>query len=233
LPPVARTNDFVIKDRPDPQSPRVAHVLADAQNRTQLSQELDDSPKSSSTQGVEFEEQPLFTRTRVILGFVALVLVAAVIAILFRPTQVTRRPPLPQPDQTVGPVSPDNQPPLPPQPETKAPENKIQTLDRSPEKPVAKGTAAVAKPQPPPKPSAGNRVKVATEVVEEPEAQADSGGLSQSDVPGLLSMARKDAGDGKYEKAGREFRTILKLQPNNPDARDGLRKLNLAQKDQQ
>jgi hypothetical protein len=46
-------------------------------------------------------------------------------------------------------------------------------------------------------------------------------------------MARKDAGDGKYEKAGREFRTILKLQPNNPDARDGLRKLNLAQKDQQ
>jgi hypothetical protein len=76
-------------------------------------------------------------------------------------------------------------------------------------------------------------VKVATEVVEEPEAQADSGGLSQSDVPGLLSMARKDAGDGKYEKAGREFRTILKLQPNNPDARDGLRKLNLAQKDQQ
>ena len=76
-------------------------------------------------------------------------------------------------------------------------------------------------------------MKTTTEAAEEPEAQSETGGLSQSDIPGLLSMARKDAGDGKYEKAGREYRTILKLQPGNQDAKDGLRKLNLAEKDQQ
>ena len=113
VPPVAPTNDFVIKDSSEPQSLRAAHVLADAQNRNQLSQELEDSPRGSSSDEIEFEEQPLLTRTRLILGVVALVLVAAVIAILFRPTQVTRRPPLSQQDQAVGPVSPDNKQSLP------------------------------------------------------------------------------------------------------------------------
>ena len=44
VPPVAPTNDFVIKDSSEPQSLRAAHVLADAQNRNQLSQETRGQP---------------------------------------------------------------------------------------------------------------------------------------------------------------------------------------------
>jgi hypothetical protein len=227
VPPVARTNDFVMKDSSEAQSLRAAHVLADAQNRKQLSQEFEDSPRSSSTQGAEFEEQPLFTRTRIILGVVALVLVAAVIAILFRPTQVTRRPPLPQQDQAVGPVSPDNQPPVPAAPETKVSEAKTQQSNPPGDKPVAKGTATVAKPQPPAKPSAGNRVKPTTEAVDEPEISHESGGFTLKDLPQLLKMAQTDAGAGNYAKAKREYQKVLSLQPNNQDAKDGLHKLDL------
>jgi hypothetical protein len=227
VPVVARTNDFVIKDSSEPQSLRAAHVLADTQNRAQLSQELDDSSRSSSTEAVEFEEQPLFTRTRVIFGLVALVLVAAVVAILFRPTQVTRRAPLPQQDQAVGPVSTESQPPVPSQPETKASEIKTQKADTPAEKPAAKVAARVPKPQPPPKASAGNHVKATTEGAEEPEIYHEPAGFTLKDVPQLLKMAQTDAGAGDYPKAKREYQKILSLQPNNQDARDGLRRLDL------
>ena len=53
--------------------------------------------------------------------------------------------------------------------------------------------------------------------------------MTQKDIPRLLQWARSDAGNGRYEKAGQEYRVILQLEPNNPDAREGLRKLQLAQ----
>ena len=71
VPKGGRTNDFVLKDSSEPESLRAAHVHADEQNRTQLSQQLENTPGSSSSEAIEFEEQPLFTRTRVILGVVA------------------------------------------------------------------------------------------------------------------------------------------------------------------
>jgi hypothetical protein len=233
VPPVARTNDFVMKDSSEPQSLRAAHVLADAQNRTQFSPDLEDTPRSSSLEAAEFEEQPVFTRTRVILGVVALVLVAALIAILFRPTQVTRRPPPPQQDQAVGPVSPENQPPVPPAPETRTSETKTQKSESAAEKPAAKGAVTVPRPQPPAKPSAGNRVKNTTEGVEEPEIYHESGGFTLKDLPQLLKMAQIDAGAGNYAKAKREYQKVLSLQPNNQDAKDGLHKLDLIPTDQQ
>jgi hypothetical protein len=238
VPPVARTNDFVMKDSSEPQSLRAAHVLADEQNRMQLSPDLEDTPTSSSLEAAEFEEQAVFTRTRVILGVAALVLVAALIAILFRPTQVTRRPAPPQQDQAAGPTSPDNQPPVLPAAETrtsetKAPETKTQKSEPMAEKPAAKGALTIPRPQPPAKPSAGNRVKNTTEGVEEPEANHESGGFTLKDLPPLLKMAQIDAGAGNYAKAKREYQKVLSLQPNNQDAKDGLHKLDLIPTDQQ
>ena len=194
---------------------------------------LEDSPRGSSSDEIEFEEQPLLTRTRLILGVVALVLVAAVIAILFRPTQVTRRPPLSQQDQAVGPVSPDNKQSVPAALESKASEAKTQQSNPSANKPVAKGTTAVVKPQPPVKPAAGNRVKTTTEIPEEPEISHESGGFTLKDVPQLLKMAQTDAGAGDYAKAKREYQKVLSLQPNNQEAKDGLHKLDLIPTEQQ
>jgi hypothetical protein len=231
-PPVARTNDFVMKDSSEPQSLRAAQVLADAQNRSQFSEDLEDTPGSSSLEAAEFEEQPVFTRTRVILGVVALVLVAALIAILFRPTQVTRRPPPPRQDQAVGPVSPDSQPPVPPAAETRTSETKTQKSESADEKPAAKAAVTVPRLQPPAKPSAGNRVKNTTEGVEEPEIYHESGGFTLKDLPQLLKMAQIDAGAGNYAKAKREYQKVLSLQPNNQDAKDGLHKLDLIPTDQ-
>jgi hypothetical protein len=62
-----------------------------------------------------------------------------------------------------------------------------------------------------------------------PSYQEDSGGLSQKDIPALLRMAQADAGAGSYDKARTEFQKILRLQPNNQDAKEGLRKLGLAE----
>jgi cytoskeletal protein RodZ len=236
-PPVVHTNDFVMKDSSEAQSLRAAHVLANAQNWTQLSPDLEDSPGSSSGEAAEFEEQPLFTRTRVILGLVALVLVAALIAVLFRPRQLTRGPLPPPQDQAAGPASPEIQPPVPPKPETRTAETRTsetKTPKLEPaEKPAAKGSAAVAKPQPPAKPSVGNRVKSPTEAGVEPEIYHESGGFTARDVPQLLKMAQTDAGAGNYAQAKREYQKVLSLQPNNQDAKDGLRKLDLIPTDQQ
>jgi hypothetical protein len=101
------------------------------------------------------------------------------------------------------------------------------------EKPAAKGSAAVAKPQPPAKPSVGNRVKSPTEAGVEPEIYHESGGFTARDVPQLLKMAQTDAGAGNYAQAKREYQKVLSLQPNNQDAKDGLRKLDLIPTDQQ
>jgi hypothetical protein len=68
---------------------------------------------------------------------------------------------------------------------------------------------------------------------EEPQAHDDSGGVSQKDIPALLGMAQRDAGAGNYDKAKREYKKILSLQPGNQEAKDGLRRLDLIQQDQQ
>jgi hypothetical protein len=83
----------------------------------------------------------------------------------------------------------------------------------------------------PPKTTAKNK-KDAVEAPPEVDASlSEFGGLTQKDIPRLLDNAKRDAGDGNYDKARREYQAILKLQANNPDAKEGLRKLSIIQGD--
>lgn len=61
------------------------------------------------------------------------------------------------------------------------------------------------------------------------EGNSTYDGMTQRDIPRLLQWARSDAGNGNYAKAAQEYRVILQLQPNNPDAKEGLRKIQVAQ----
>lgn len=56
-------------------------------------------------------------------------------------------------------------------------------------------------------------------------------GMTVKDIPRLLEMARSDAGSGNYDKARREYTVVVRLQPNNADAKEGLRRLDVAQSD--
>jgi hypothetical protein len=46
-------------------------------------------------------------------------------------------------------------------------------------------------------------------------------------------MAQTDAGQDHYVNARNEYSTILQLQPNNQEAKEGLRRLDIIQKDRQ
>ena len=54
-------------------------------------------------------------------------------------------------------------------------------------------------------------------------------GMTQRDIPRLLQWARSDAGNGNYAKAAQEYRVILQLRPSDPDAKEGLRRIQVAQ----
>ncbi len=190
----------------------------------------------------EFEERPLITRTRVILGAVAVVLVGALVAVLYRPAHVSKSPIPLQLDQSATKEIPYKQPPATSEPEaeTAPPESKIvKTEIAKPQKtfksPVVKSTKVqvAEQPQISDKAPVDNRVKNQNT----PEAAApysdESGGVSLKDIPVLLKMAQQDAGAGNYNKARTEYRKILGLQPSNQDARDGLHKLDIIQRDQQ
>jgi hypothetical protein len=61
------------------------------------------------------------------------------------------------------------------------------------------------------------------------EGNSTYDGMTRKDIPRLLQWARSDAGNGNYAKAAQEYRVILQLEPSNPDAREGLRKIQVAQ----
>ena len=189
----------------------------------------------------EFASQSFFTRTRVILGVVSLVLVAALIAVLNRPAHVSKLPIPVQQDQASTTEIPEKQPAVwtepdvaPAQPES----NIIKTEAEKPpivKRPIIKSGSKLplaAQPQVPDRAPVENRVK--KEIQETPAPyNEESGGVSQKDVPALLKMAQADAGAGNYDKARTEFRKILGLQRDNQDAREGLHKLDIIQKDHQ
>ena len=175
---------------------------------------------------------------------VALVLLSAVIAVLSRPTKVSRAPIPLQQDQTGPTEIPDKPPPAKAGAETTTTQPVSTTVKaeiakpqmvKSPagKPPIAKSGARVAatQPQVPDRVSEENRAKGVT--LEEPPAYAESGGVSLKDIPVLIKMAQQDAGAGNYDKARTEYRKVLGLQPGNPDAKEGLHKLDLIQKDQQ
>ncbi|MFZ0860265.1 MAG: hypothetical protein WAN18_06255 [Candidatus Sulfotelmatobacter sp.] len=213
------------------------------QNRAPAFEEFRESSGRSFAEGIEeFEERPFITRTRVIIGVVALVLVVAVIAVLYRPAQVSKLPIPPQQDQTRATEIPDKQPSAKTEPETRAAQPEATTVKTRNVKsgivkpPIVKPAAKVhmaAQPQLPDQ-AADNRVKNVKDTPEVPVPYSDeSGGVSQKDIPVLLRMAQQDAGAGNYDKARTEYRKILGLQPSNQDAKDGLHKLDIIQKDQQ
>jgi hypothetical protein len=226
VPPVMSAADFVVKDSPRTSSQRTGQIPNITQDRTPVFEPLQESPDGSLMDGLDdFGERPFLTRTRVILALVAVVLVAAVIAVLFRPTPVSKRPLPAQPAETVETENPVTQPrPVEPDTKTVQPES-------TEAKPQAKVPVVVTPPPKSPKTVADNRVKAKKEVVDEPPPQppppVETGGFSQKDIPDLLRMAQSDAGAGNYEKAKMEYKKVLLLQPGNQDAKDGIRRLDL------
>jgi len=194
-----------------------------------ISNSFKQSSSASLTEELnEPAERPLLTRTRVILGAVAVVLMVVLIFASQRPVSVSKPPRMPQQEQTGGAENPVKQPPPTPEPEATTVQPESATT-----KPPAKAPAVIAQPRTPSKPPLDNRAKNKKENPEEPQTYDDSGGVSQKDIPALLGMAQRDAGAGNYDKAKREYKKILSLQPGNQDARDGLHRLDLIQQDQQ
>ena len=187
----------------------------------------------------EFEPRPFITRTRVIFGVVAVVLAVTLIAVVYRPAQVSKAPIPLQVDQGGAREFPYKQPvQAESDVQTTQPESKtVKTEIAKPQKafkspPVKSARVAVAEqPQVSDKAPIDNRVKSQNLEVAAPYSD-ESGGVSLKDIPVLLRMAQQDAGAGNYAKARTEYRKILGLQPNNQDARDGLHKLDIIQKDQ-
>jgi hypothetical protein len=235
---VESAGDFAAKGSADTWN-RTEAAPNTAQRRAASSGEFQQSAGGSLAEGIEFEERPLFTRTRILLGVVALVLVGAVIAMLFHPTTGAKRAiPIPPPaavettggagtgaevGTSVG-TSAGTSTGTPAEPETKKAEEPV-----TPPPPVKK--TVVVSQKTPPKTTAKNK-KDAVEAPPEVDASlSEFGGLTQKDIPRLLDNAKRDAGDGNYDKARREYQAILKLQANNPDAKEGLRKLSIIQGD--
>jgi hypothetical protein len=91
---------------------------------------------------------------------------------------------------------------------------------------ASEGQQAVEEPKPePPKPPAPaakpHRARETDIGLEEYE------GFTVKQVPQLIRKAEDDAGAGDYDAAKREYGIVLKLQPNNTAAKEGLYKLSL------
>jgi hypothetical protein len=222
---LARSQDYVVKSLPET-SRRVT--------------EFNQKASSSLTEELDFADRSLFTRTRVILGVVAVVVVAALIAVFFQPARVAK-PLTPQTPQTQEPTpataseNADQHPPA-----AEVPQAQTAQPEPEPPKPAAKAPVTVRKP--PVENLAKNKKATQTQETktedskdtpEQPAVVDESGNWALSDIPRLLAMAGNDMGDGKYDKARREYRIVLRLQPKNQPALDGVSKLNKIQSDQQ
>jgi len=229
-PPTTRTQDYVVKDRPEKDRPEKDRPETGSRRVTQVTQ----AAASSLTEELELAEHPLFTRTRVILGVVGMVLVATLVAVLSFPARVVKpkTPQTPQQqDQTTPKESTDQKPPPPVEPQAQIGQPEPETS-----KPTAKLPPTVTKPPADTRPKNKKETKEAKETPdtsEPPPVVEATGSWSVSDIPRLLSMAGSDMGEGKYDKAQREYRIVLRLQPKNQPALDGITKINKILNDQQ
>jgi hypothetical protein len=221
--PVAGTGDFVYKRSSDSAPQRTPTAQQpQAADLAPRSDELPGEQGGSLTQELDdLEQRPFLTRTKVIVGLAALVLVGALIAVLYFPAHETKIPPRALDNHETGSGSVDSRPatvhteqpqPQTPQPKTPEPQAKL------PPKVVVQRPTPTPTKQPPVQPQPAPALGV-------------SEGLSQNDVPTLLRLAREDMGAGRYDKARREFKKILQLQPGSQDAKDGLRRLDLIKSD--
>ncbi|HXJ88541.1 MAG TPA: hypothetical protein VMS18_17100 [Candidatus Binatia bacterium] len=174
----------------------------------------------------EFGEQHSFlTRSRLAAGAVLLILLVVGL-MLFHPWSGSNvKPKLhePPPDVTAPVTEPANsvlQPPIVTPPPQDAPTTSH---------PVTTKPPVISNP--PPDKKAKDRGKKRQEgmPIQGFEGNSTYDGMTQRDIPRLLQWARSDAGNGNYAKAAQEYRAILQLQPNNSEAREGLRKIQVAQ----
>jgi hypothetical protein len=180
----------------------------------------------------EFEERRSFiTGSKMVVGAVAIVVIIVAL-VLFHPWS----------GSNVQPRSQGNETPAVPNTTTETPTSSIpqppSVVHPAPEQP--------AKPQPPvtkppvasktPTDKTGKDKEKAKKPEDTPiqgfEGNSTYDGMTQRDIPRLLQWARSDAGNGNYAKAAQEYRVILQLQPYNSDAKEGLRKIQVAQQDQ-
>jgi hypothetical protein len=80
----------------------------------------------------------------------------------------------------------------------------------------------------PPKSEKSNEDSVKSKPETRGELSVD--GFFPRDIPYLLKKASSDVGSGDYDSAEREYKLILRLQPGNSDATEGLRKLDRIRK---
>jgi hypothetical protein len=64
-----------------------------------------------------------------------------------------------------------------------------------------------------------------------PKKASEYQGMSEKDIPLLLRKAEKDAGAGNYDDARRAFDIVLHLDPGNTEARQGMKKLELSERE--
>jgi hypothetical protein len=207
---MARSNEFATGEQRASQVPSAA----DARSGTT---DFD----RSSTPDLLLDElnakRPIVTRARVIMGVAAIVVVGALVAVFYRTPH------------------PGNPPAVSQQPAASAPASAPATVKPVPSPqtaPPAQNRAAQPKPATPKKTS---KVEESSEEAEakpkpkEPTAEVD--GFFAKDIPVLLQMAQSAVGSGKYDDAEHEYKVILLLQPGNPDAAQGLHKLDLIRKE--
>jgi hypothetical protein len=97
----------------------------------------------------------------------------------------------------------------------------------------------VAQPQgavPPPPPAEEPKPPVRHPAAEspthpQPKKVAEYRGMSEKDIPVLLRMAEKDAGAGNYDDARQKFDIVLHLDPGNAEAKQGMKKLDLSERE--
>lgn len=160
------------------------------------------------------EPRSSFTTSALVVGAVVVVLIAFALA-WFQPwsSQKPRQAPPVIPTMGAGTTETPNgtsgntvtEPPV------------IDTHDSEPAKPPKKPKGKETKKQPEDTP------------IKNFEGTSTYDGMTQKDIPRLLQWAKSDQGNGNYTKAAQEYRVILLMQPNNPDAKEGLRKIQVAQ----
>jgi hypothetical protein len=65
----------------------------------------------------------------------------------------------------------------------------------------------------------------------QPKKVTEYEGMSEKNIPMLLGMAEREAGSGNYEDARSKFNIVLRLDPGNAQAKLGLKKLDLSERE--
>jgi hypothetical protein len=207
---VPRSAEFGVPDFGNLQGQQAGQVAATDGGRSVTREFEDASLRNPLLEELEPAKRPIITRARVLLGLAAVVVIGALVAVFDRAPSA-KSPSVPgqaSAGQTTGSRS-DVARPLAPVEGTKLPQVPA-VVERKPQ-PVLKPPKAESKgPVNPP-----------------PEVQEPVDGFFPRDIPRLLQMAQSAVGSGDYANAEHEYKTILRLQPGNPDATQGLHKLSL------